>query len=140
MPVIDDIDCNINSAILTCKLSEEPDLRNKLMAASSEDSRGSVFNPEKRSNVVFPRALPVVMIGLSCRKLVVFVLNLHVLLEVDGVAAHHGSNLRLALDVDHLVLWQAETPGDVIQITPSYTLLLLSIALLVDLNEVLLQT
>ena len=70
----------------------------------------------------------------------VFVLNLHVLLEVDGVASHHRSNLRLALDVDHLVLWQAETPGDMIQITPSYTLLLLSIALLVDLNEVLLQT
>ena len=60
MPVIDDIDCNINFFILTGKLSEEPDLRNKLMAASSEDGRGSVFNPEKRSNVVFPRALPVV--------------------------------------------------------------------------------
>ena len=60
MPVIDDIDCNMNFAILTGKLSEEPDLRNKLMAASSEDGRGSVFNPEKRSNVVFPRALPVV--------------------------------------------------------------------------------
>ena len=139
MPVIDDIDCNMNFAILTGKLSEEPDLRNKLMAASSEDGRGSVFNPEKRSNVVFPRALPVVMIGLSCRKLVVFVLNLHVLLEVDGVAAHHGSNLRLALDVDHLVLWQAETPGDVIQIIPSYSLLFF-IALLIDLNEGLLQT
>ena len=60
MPVIDDIDCNINFFILTGKLSEEPDLRNKLMAASSEDGRGSVFNPEKRSNVVFPRAVPVV--------------------------------------------------------------------------------
>ena len=62
----------------------------------------------------------------------VFVLNLHVLLEVDGVAAHHGSNLRLALDVDHLVLWQAETPGDVVQIIPSSllkTLILFLIAL-----------
>ena len=49
----------------------------------------------------------------------VFVLNSHVLLEVDGVASHHRSNLRLALDVDHLVLWQAETPGDVVQIIPS---------------------
>ena len=137
MPVIDDIDYNINFFILTGKLSEEPDLRNKLMAASGEDGRGSVFNPEKRSNVVFPRALPVVMIGLSCRKLVVFVLNLHVLLEVDGVAAHHGSNLRLALDVDHLVLWQAETPGDVVQIIPSSllkTLILFLIALLIDLK------
>ena len=68
-------------------------------------------------------------------------INLHVLLEVDGVASHHRSNLRLALDVDHLVLWQAETPGDVIQITPSYIILfLISIALLVDLNEGLLQT
>ena len=71
----------------------------------------------------------------------VFVLNSHVLLEVDGVASHHRSNLRLALDVDHLVLWQAETPGDVIQIIPSYIILfLISIALLVDLNEGLLQT
>ena len=60
MPVIDDIDCNMNFAILTGKLSEKPDLRNKLMAASGEDGRGSVFNPEKRSNVVFPRAVPVV--------------------------------------------------------------------------------
>ena len=60
MPVIDDIDCNINFVILTGKLSEEPDLRNKLMAASSEDGRGAVFDPEKHSNVVFPRALPVV--------------------------------------------------------------------------------
>ena len=68
-------------------------------------------------------------------------INLHVLLEVDGVAAHNRSNLRLALDVDHLVLWQAETPGDVVQIIPSYSILLfISIALLVDLNEGLLQT
>ena len=57
---IDDRDCNISFVILTGKLSEEPDLRNKLMAASSEDGRGAVFNPEKRSNVVFPRAVPVV--------------------------------------------------------------------------------
>ena len=69
----------------------------------------------------------------------VFLLNSHVLLEVDGVASHHRSNLRLALDVDHLVLWQAETPGDVIQIIPS-SLILLSIALLIDLNEALFQT
>ena len=63
----------------------------------------------------------------------VFVINLHVLLEVDGVAAHNRSNLRLALDVDHLVLWQAETPGDVVHIIPS-SLILLSIALLIDLK------
>ena len=34
----------------------------------------------------------------------------HVLLEVDGVAPHDGAHLGLALDVDHLVLGQAEAP------------------------------
>ena len=34
----------------------------------------------------------------------------HVLLEVDGIAAHDSSHLRLAFDVDHLVLGQAEAP------------------------------
>ena len=44
--------------------------------------------------------------------MMVFVFNLHVLLEVDGVASHDRAHLWFALDVNHLVLRQTEAPGD----------------------------